>query len=78
MGAGETNCGEGSEVRLRLVAAAGVVATLVLSDAVLGGASTTGIAPKVRFSYTGHEQSYMVPRGVVLLGVAVEGGHGGQ
>jgi hypothetical protein len=34
MGAGETNCGEGSEMRLQLVAAAGVVATLVLSDAV--------------------------------------------
>jgi len=35
------------------------------------------IAPKKQFSYTGKEQSYVVPRGVVLLGVGVAGGHGG-
>jgi hypothetical protein len=41
-------------------------------------AGEQGDRPKVNFSYTGHEQSYTVPQGVVLLGLAVEGGHGGQ
>ena len=30
------------------------------------------------FSYTGSQQSYAVPSGVVMVGLAAEGGHGGQ
>jgi hypothetical protein len=58
-------------MRFRLVSvlAAGVVLAFP------GGASA--IAPKTQFSYTGGEQSYVVPPGVVLLGVAAKGGHGG-
>ncbi|HUO37117.1 MAG TPA: hypothetical protein VMU34_04400, partial [Mycobacterium sp.] len=40
--------------------------------------ATGGLAPARQFAYTGHEQTYTVPPGVVMLGVAVEGGHGGQ
>jgi hypothetical protein len=36
------------------------------------------IAPMALFSYTGHEQSYVVPSGVALEWIAVDGGHGGQ
>src|SRR3974390_1797574 len=36
------------------------------------------IAPKVQFSYTGAEQSYTVPSGVVMVGLAVKGGRGGD
>ena len=36
------------------------------------------IAPKVQFAYTGGEQSYIVPSGVVMVGVAVKGGRGGD
>lgn len=57
-----------------------VVVTLALPGAVTARSSkaSKAIASKVEFSYTGHEQSYTVPSGVVLLGLAVEGGHGGQ
>jgi hypothetical protein len=36
------------------------------------------IAPSTTFSYTGAEQSYTVPPGVVLAALAVKGGRGGQ
>jgi hypothetical protein len=49
---------------------------MVAAGAVRG--SVSAIAPKVTFAYTGHEQSYVVPPGVVMAGVAVEGGQGGQ
>lgn len=52
------------------------VGTIGVALALPGGA--LAIAPRVNFSYTGHEQSYVVPPGVVLLGIAVDGGHGGQ
>jgi len=39
--------------------------------------SVVAIAPKVMFSYTGREQTYVVPPGVVMAGVAVEGGQFG-
>ena len=47
-----------------------------LAALLLPGAAQA-VAPKVQFSYTGGEQSYVVPPGVALLGVAAEGGHGG-
>src|SRR5581483_9837164 len=63
--------------RLRLVATLAAVAGLVLPTA--GSAvATNSVPPKKTFAYTGSEQSYTVPAGVVLLGLAVEGGHGGQ
>src|SRR5581483_4117656 len=63
--------------RLRLVATLAAVAGLVLPTA--GSAvATNSVPPKKTFAYTGSEQSYVVPAGVVLLGVAVEGGHGGE
>jgi len=62
-------------MRLRIVLAAGIAA-LALAGVAMAGAPKA-IAPKVQFSYTGGEQSYVVPPGVVLLGVGVAGGHGG-
>jgi hypothetical protein len=62
-------------LRLRLAGAL-VVAVLLLITGSAGSANS--VAPKVTFGYTGGEQSYVVPSGVVLLGLAVEGGHGGQ
>ena len=40
-------------------------------------AASTPPAPKT-FAYTGAEQTYKVPSGVVLAGIAAEGGHGGD
>lgn len=67
--------------RVWLVAVAVLASSTAATSASTAAGSSSAaivIAPKVAFSYTGREQSYTVPRGVVLLGVAVEGGHGGQ
>src|SRR5579864_4652746 len=58
-------------MRVRLVTAFAAASALAFPAAALA------ITPKAQFSYTGGEQSYVVPPGVVLLGVAVEGGKGG-
>lgn len=59
-------------MRIRLGLA--VAAVTVLAVPGVAGA----IAPKVQFEYTGGEQSYTVPSGVVMVGLAVKGGRGGD
>ena len=54
------------------------VFTLVAIAALAVPCRAWAIAPKVLFSYTGQEQSYVVPSGVAMVGVAAVGGHGGQ
>lgn len=59
-------------MRFRSIFRCVVMAALLLP----GGA--LAIAPKVQFAYTGGEQTYIVPSGVVMVGVAAVGGHGGE
>jgi hypothetical protein len=59
-----------------LASGVGLLVAIAAASAVNDSASA--IAPKAYFSYKGHEQSYVVPHGVVMVGVAVEGGQGGQ
>ena len=59
--------------RSRLIAGAVVVAAALA----LPGVALAAAAPTT-FSYTGSEQSYTVPSGVVMVGLAAEGGLGGQ
>jgi hypothetical protein len=59
-------------VTLRFVSALAAVMALVFPDGALAIASSTTL------SYTGAEQSYTVPSGVVMAALAVKGGRGGQ
>jgi hypothetical protein len=51
---------------------------LVAGVALVVPCEALAISPKVQFSYTGGEQSYVVPAGVVMVGLAAVGGHGGE
>lgn len=63
--------------RLVMIAVLGAAAAATLPIAV-AATSSRAVAPPLQFKYTGREQIYTVPAGVVMVGVAVEGGHGGQ
>ena len=54
------------------------ISTLAAVVALAVPCEALAIAPKAQFAYTGHEQRYTVPPGVVMLGLAAEGGHGGE
>ena len=63
-------------VVMALVAVTGSVAVGV-AGAMPSRPASAPPAPTA-FAYTGAEQTYTVPSGVVLAGIAAEGGHGGQ
>jgi hypothetical protein len=62
---------KGADIRFRFII------LLAAGMALAGPCEALAIAPKVQFSYTGGEQSYVVPAGVVMVGLAAEGGQGG-